>query len=211
MFAFVRETKTPKKLGPRINLVSGFRTIDSRLKLYLLVVFVFTLGNSSNTFLLLRAQKSGFSPSSVILLYFVYNIVSSILSIPFGKLSDIFGRKKLLVAGYLIFSIVYGLFAFANTMPLIVGAFVLYGFFTALTAGVERAFIAEIAPSELKGTMLGLHSTIVGIALLPASVIAGILWTTINQAAPFAFGSALSLCAAVILIAFLGPGKKHST
>lgn len=210
MFAFVRETKTPKVTGTRIDLVSGFRTIDSRLKLYLLVVFVFTLGNSSNTFLLLRAQKSGFSPSSVILLYFLYNAVSSVLSIPFGRLSDRFGRKTLLVAGYTVFSIVYFLFAFANTRAEIIVAFALYGFFTALTAGVERAFIAEISPPDLKGTMLGLHSTITGIALLPASVIAGILWTAFGQMAPFALGASLSLSAAIVLAVFLRPMARTS-
>ncbi len=208
MFAFIRETSSTAPAAPRINLVAGLSGIDGRLKLYLVVVFVFTLGNSSNAFLLLKAQRIGFSPSSVILLYFVYNAVSSLLSIPFGRLSDLVGRKALLVSGYLIFSIVYGIFAFARTPSLIAAAFALYGLFTALTAGVERAFIAEIAPAEFKGTMLGLHSTITGIALLPASVIAGLLWTAFNDTVPFAFGASLSACAAVTLAVFLRPRVK---
>jgi MFS family permease len=208
MFAFIRETSSPAPANARVNLLTGLSRIDGRLKLYLLVVFVFTLGNSSNAFLLLKAQKIGFSPSSVILLYFVYNAVSSLLSIPFGRLSDRVGRKALLVSGYLTFAAVYCLFAFAHSAILIAAAFALYGFFTALTAGVERAFIAEIAPSELKGTMLGLHSTVTGIALLPASVIAGFLWTSFNDAVPFALGASLSACAAVTLAIFLRPRGK---
>lgn len=208
MFFFIKERKEPHAQKERINLIKGFGQIDSNLKLYLLVSFIFTIGNSSNTFLLLRAQNVGYSPAMVILLYFVYNAVSSLLAIPFGKLSDQVGRKKLLVAGYITFSVVYGLFAFAPSKPAILAAFALYGFFTALTAGVERALIAEIAPKELKGTMLGLQSTIVGIALLPASVIAGFLWTGFGAAVPFAFGAAMSFIAASLLFFFLRVKKE---
>ena len=104
--------------------------------------------------MLLRAYDAGFSSSTAILLYFVYNIIASILAIPCGKLSDKIGRKKLLVTGYLIFSLVYFGFAFATNKISMVLIFVLYGFYTALTAGVERAFVSEIAPPELKGTMV---------------------------------------------------------
>jgi MFS family permease len=94
---------------------------------------------------------------------------------------------------------VYSGFAWAPNKAAIVAVFALYGFFTAMTAGVERAFIAEIAPKDLKGTMLGLHSTIVGIALLPASVIAGLLWNGFGPIVPFAFGAVLSFAAALVL------------
>lgn len=205
MFAFIKEKKEPRVPKDRVKIFAGLGKLDRNLKLYLAVAFIFTIGNSSNTFLLLRAQDAGYSPATVILLYFIYNAVSSLLSIPFGNLSDRIGRKKLLVAGYITFAAVYATFAFAPNKVAILCAFTLYGLYTALTAGVERAFISEIAPKELKGTMLGLHSTIVGVALLPASVIAGFLWTSINATAPFAFGAALSLTAAVILFIFLKP------
>ena len=163
------------------------------------MTFIFTLGNSSNTFLLLRAGSVGFDPAAVILLYFVYNAVSSLLALPLGKTSDRVGRRRVLVAGYLTFSLVYAAFAWAGNKPVIVAAFVLYGLFTALTAGVERAFIAEISPGELKGTMLGLHSTVVGFALLPASVLAGFLWKAFGPVLPFACGAFLALLSALIL------------
>jgi len=199
MFIFIRETGKPRDSSAPLHVFSGLKNLDSRLKLYLFVVFIFTLGNSSNTFLLLKAGNVGFDTASVVLLYFVYNMVSSLLAIPLGKRSDRIGRKRLLVAGYLIFTLVYAFFAWAPNKAIIVAAFALYGVFTAMTAGVERAFISEIAPKELKGTMLGLHSTIVGIALLPASVIAGLLWNTFGAAVPFAFGASLSLLSALIL------------
>lgn len=199
MFIFIKETHKPRESKAPLNVFGSLKNLDSRLKLYLVVVFIFTLGNSSNTFLLLRAKNMGFDSATVVLLYFLYNIVSSLLSIPLGKISDRVGRKWVLVAGYVTFAIVYASFAWATGKAVIVAAFALYGVFTAMTAGVERAFIAEIAPKELKGTVLGLHSTIVGIALLPASVIAGFLWNIFGPVVPFALGASLSLAAALIL------------
>ena len=183
--------------------MENIRKVDGQLRLYLVVVFLFTLGNSSNAFIILKANAVGFDTISVILLYFVYNITASVLSIPFGKLSDRIGRKKLLVPGYMAFSLCYLGFAFATNKWMIVAVFVLYGAYTAMIAGGERAFVAEISPPDLKGTMLGLHSTVSGIALLPASIIAGFLWNAFGAAVPFVFGAGLSLIAALILILFM--------
>lgn len=203
LFFFIREKRENREAVRRERFWRNMSRLDGRLKLYLAVTFLFTLGNSSNSFLLLRASDIGFSSSGAILLYFVYNMTASILALPCGRLSDRVGRKGLLVGGYLIFSLVYFGFAFCGSKPLMVLIFVVYGVFTAMTAGVERAFIAEIAPAELKGTMLGLHSTQAGIALLPASVIAGALWDGVGASAPFVYGGALSLLSAVILAAKL--------
>lgn len=203
LFFFIREKRENREAVRRERFWRNMSRLDGRLKLHLAVTFLFTLGNSSNSFLLLRASDIGFSSSGAILLYFVYNMTASILALPCGRLSDRVGRKGLLVGGYLIFSLVYFGFAFCGSKPLMVLIFVVYGVFTAMTAGVERAFIAEIAPAELKGTMLGLHSTLAGIALLPASVIAGALWDGVGASAPFVYGGALSLLSAVILAAKL--------
>ncbi len=210
VFTAIKETSKPRESKAPLNVFRGLKNLDSQLKLYLVVAFVFTLGNSSNTFLLLRAGNVGFDSASVVLLYFLYNIVSSLLAIPLGKMSDRIGRKRVLVAGYATFALVYAGFAWAANKPMLIAAFALYGVFTAMTAGVERAFIAEIAPKELKGTMLGLHSTVVGIALLPASVIAGLLWNAFGPVVPFAFGASLSLAAALILAFGLSPKAKKA-
>lgn len=199
LFFFVHEKKEKRQPMQREYFWKNISQLDHNLKLYLVIAFLFTLGNSSNSFLLLRAYDIGFDSSTTILLYFVYNLTASLLAIPCGKLSDKIGRKHLLVGGYLTFSLVYFGFAFCTSKPLMILIFVVYGIYTAMTAGAERAFIAEIAPTKLKGTMLGLHSTLVGIALLPASVIAGFLWDKIGVFAPFMFGGILSLIAALLL------------
>ena len=203
MFFFIKEKKEPRQPREREPFWKNIRKIDGQLKLYLLVVALFTLGNSSNSFLLLKAKATGFDDMSVILLYFIFNITASLLSMPFGGLSDKVGRKKLLVSGYIVFASCYFGFAFSGSQPQMVAMFVLYGVYTAMIAGVERAFVAEIAPIHLKGTMLGLHSTVTGIALLPASVIAGALWSQFGAAVPFGFGAVMSLLAAGILLLFM--------
>lgn len=202
MFAFIKEKKEPRQIKQREKFWTGLSALDGRLKLYLFIVFLFTLGNSSNTFLLLRAKSAGFDDTNVILLYFLYNLTASVLAVPFGKLSDRIGRKSVLTCGYLLFSAVYAGFAFASSAPAFIVIFAVYGVFTAMTAGVERALIAEIAPVRLKGTMLGLHSTVSGIALLPASVICGFLWNQFGTAVPFLFGAAMSMLAAILLMVF---------
>uniref|UniRef100_A0A0A8KXU4 Major facilitator superfamily transporter n=1 Tax=wastewater metagenome TaxID=527639 RepID=A0A0A8KXU4_9ZZZZ len=209
MFFFIKEKRTHEDAKKREPFWQNIKKLDGQLKLYLFVAFLFTLGNSSNAFLLLRAKSVGFDDNNVILLYLIFNLTASILSIPLGRLSDRVGRKKLLVAGYIVFSAVYLGFAFASSQFTIIIAFVLYGFYSAMITGVERAFIAEISPVDLKGSMLGLHSTIVGIALLPSSVIAGFLWVRFGASSPFLFGSVMSLLAAFILLLFMKNGTMQ--
>ena len=208
MFFFIREKREKRIQKHREPFWKNIRSIDAQLRLYLVVVFLFTLGNSSNAFIILKANAIGFDAAKVILLYFFYNVTASVLSIPCGKLSDRIGRKKLLVPGYIAFSLCYLGFAFASNQWMLIIVFFVYGVYTAMIAGVERAFIAEISPSELKGTMLGLHSTVAGVALLPASLIAGVLWNAFGAVVPFIFGASLSLLAAIILLVFM---KNNST
>lgn len=209
LFAFIREQKN-HPIKTREPFWKRVGELDNNLKLYLLVAFIFTLGNSSNTFLLLRAKSVGFTDSSVILLYFLYNLSASLLAFPFGKRSDKVGRRRILILGYLVFAFVYLGFGFAYNQIMIVSCFLLYGLYTAMITGVERAYIAEISPSDLKGTMLGLHSTLVGIALLPASLIAGVLWDLFGAVVPFIFGSSLALLAAILLVFFM-PNQSLSS
>lgn len=120
---FVKEKNQPREAKKPLDLVKGFKCLDTRLKLFLLVSFIFTLGNSSNAFLLLRAQNVGYDSTTVILLYFFYNVISSLLAIPFGKMSDKIGRRKILVCGYFAFAIVYLGFAVASSKTVLIALF----------------------------------------------------------------------------------------
>ncbi|MCL5072096.1 MAG: MFS transporter [Actinobacteria bacterium] len=178
--------------------------LDGKLKLYLAAMFIFSLGNSSNFFLLLKAKERGFSVSQVILLYLIFNISASILAIPSGKLSDKLGRSVILVPGYIIFGLVYIGFALLTTKISIVLLFVAYGAYTAFISGAERAFIAETSPAGLKCTVLGLYGMLQGFGLLLSSIIAGVMWDHISSNAPFWFGGILGIVSAFAIAIILG-------
>jgi len=194
----VRDPRCPAGRACRPAL--SLRGLPARLRWFLLVVGLFALGNSSNQFLVLRTRSVGYSVLAVLAVYLLYNVVYGILSYPAGRLADAIGRKRLLVAGYALYAVVY--FGFALLGPHNSGwlpwvLFGLYGLFSALTEGLEKALVADVAPSEHRATFIGLHSTLVGIGLLPASLLAGALWSLIGPAAPFWFGGGLGLAAAL--------------
>lgn len=170
--------------------------LDRKLRSFILVTFLFNLGNSSNQFLLVKAGAAGFSPAEVILLYLLMNISYFAIAYPAGFLSDRLGRRGLLVAGYALYGLVYLGFALSQAAWQYIALFAAYGLYTGLTCGVEKALLADMAPAEQKATVFGLHAMTVGIALLPASLLAGVLWDTFGAAAPFWFGGATGLLAA---------------
>jgi MFS family permease len=184
----------------------NWKILPRKLQLFLIVALIFTLGNSSNTFLLLRAQNLNFSPSTAVLLYLVYNIVYGIVSYPAGKLSDRIGRKQILIAGYAFYGIVYLGFALVSAPEqawILWGLFGLYGLYSGFTDGIEKALIADLAPANIRGTAIGLHATILGIGLFPASFVAGELWQHIGPAAAFYFGGGAGIVAAIGLLLVL--------
>ncbi|MBO8126603.1 MAG: MFS transporter [Firmicutes bacterium] len=203
----VREGAAQRQGAERPTFSWDLKALDSRLKWFLLIAFLFTLGNSSNQFLLLRAVDLGISPAQVILVYLVYNLVYSLFSIPAGRRSDKVGRRRLLTAGYIFYGLVYFGFAFASHAAQIWWLFGFYGLYEALTKGVERALVAELAPAHNRATALGLHSMLVGLGLLPASLIAGFLWTSIGPKAPFIFGGIMGVSAALGMFLILPKGR----
>lgn len=212
LFAVREKAVRREKFGETKHLNFRWSVLDPRLKVFLVVVFVFTLGNSSNQFLLLRAQNIGFSPTSVILLYLTYNIVYAIVSYPAGRLSDRLGRKPLLVFGYLIYGLVYFGFALAQQPQFVWFLFGTYGVFTGVTEGVEKALLVDIAPPHQKATVIGLHAALVGTGLLPASLIAGLLWKYIGISAPFYLGGISGVFASLgllILLKTASPGGSE--
>jgi MFS family permease len=192
----VREKKDAAKIEAK-KIKFQWKVLDKRLKMFLIFSFIFTLGNSSNQFLLLRAQNLGNPLPTVILMYLVYNIVYVFFAYPAAWLSDKIGKKKILVAGYLFYGLVYlGFGAFTSTSMLWI-LFGVYGLYIGFTEGVEKALVADIAPQDLKATAIGLHATLVGIGLLPASVLAGFLWKIFGPAAPFYFGGVMGVVSSI--------------
>ena len=200
---FIKDTKIHNAAGlmkqgskPNLNL----RDYDKNLRVFFLAQLIFTLGNSSNQFLLLRSMNLGHALSAVILMYLLFNFSTALLSTAFGSLSDTIGRKKVLMAGYGLYGIVYIAFGFITpaTNSLIWFFWPLYGIYYAMTEGAEKALVSDIAPSDSKATALGFYHTIVGVGLLPASIIAGILFSFVPSA-PFIFGGGMALATVVIL------------
>jgi len=204
---FITEKKfepdqTAKSQEPKPNL--NIRLYDKNLQIFFLAQLIFTLGNSSNQFLLLRSMNLGYALSTVILMYLIFNLCTALLSTPFGSLSDRIGRKTVLMAGYVLYAVVYIAFGFISlsSSSLLWFFWPLYGIYYAMTEGVEKAFVSDMAPQESKATALGFYHTIVGVGLLPASVIAGILFSFLPRA-PFLFGGAMALVTVVILGLFV--------
>ncbi|MCM8771094.1 MAG: MFS transporter [Candidatus Omnitrophica bacterium] len=210
---WVKEKFTPPEISPSDtpflggfslrHLIKSFNNLDKRLKMFLIISFIFSLGNSSNQFLLLRARNLGFGLVSVIALYLAYNIVYALIAYPAGRISDKIGRKKVLVLGYLFYGLVYLGFAVSAGGISVWFLFCFYGFYMGFTEGIEKALVSEIAPSHSRATLLGLHATLVGIALLPASLWAGILWKTFGASIPFWFGGVMGILASIGLAVFI--------
>jgi MFS family permease len=193
---FAKESKRAKTSGGS-KLVLKWSTLDRRLKGFLIVTLIFTLGNSSNQFLLLRAKNLGFNDATVLLLYLAYNLVYMVFAYPAGRLSDRIGRKRLIVIGYVFYGLVYLGFAIVSRSSYLWLLFGLYGIYIGLTEGVQKALISDIAPVETRATLIGLHATLEGIGLLPASSIAGLLWNILGASAPFYFGGLMGIIAAL--------------
>jgi MFS family permease len=167
---------------------------------FLAIVLVFAIGNSSDTFLILRAKDVGLSVSLVVVAYVAYNVSYTLLSMPAGVVSDRVDRRLLFALGLVIFGLVYLGFAWLPSTAWVWPLFVVYGCYMALTEGTGRALVAEAAPLGRRGTFLGLYHTSVGLAAVLASVMAGLLWQTVAPAAPFAVGAGMAFAAAALML-----------
>lgn len=201
VLSFAKEKK--ENIFQKISFYFEFKNLDKRLKIFLIIVFIFSLANSSNLFLLLRAKNLGMTESKILLVYLIYNISYGVFSYPAGKLSDKIGRKKILIAGYFFYGIVYLLFGLINSLYFLFFLFPIYGIYIALTEGVEKAFISDLSTESTRATLIGLHSTLVGIGLFPASFLAGIFWNIFGASFPFYFGGVLGFLASFGLLLFI--------
>jgi len=176
---------------------------DARFLGFMAVVGVFSLGNSSNAFLILKAEHAGISPAWISGVYLAFNATYVLLSIPGGMIADRLGRPLVILAGFVLFAVVYAGFALADSPWPIAGLFIGYGAYMGLSEGVQRAYLATLVPTERKATGFGLYHTVVGMAILPASLIAGFLWDHIGLTAPFWFGAGAAALAAILFVGLL--------
>ena len=169
-------------------------------KRYLAVVALFTLGNSSNMFLLLRARELGVPEAQVPLLWAAVSFVAMLFSTPLSALSDRFGRMHILVGGYLAYGLFYFLMGtLAQDGLMLFALFGFYGLFMAATEGVEKALVADLAPATRRGTAFGWFNLVSGAMLLPASLIFGWLWQAQSSLLAFGFSAACAGLAAILL------------
>jgi len=198
---FVKERKREPQ---DINLKIGLKNLSRPLKLFILVSGIFALANFSYMFFILRAQElftGKLSVGAPILLYILFNAFYAVLAVPFGELSDKIGRKKVIVLGYLLYSLTSFGFAFFNSLTPFIVLFALYGMVYAIVDGNQRAYVSDLSSEELRATALGTFHTATGLMALPASLIAGFLWQ-INSSMPFIYSATVSIISVVLFIVF---------
>ena len=178
--------------------------MDSRFKLFLFVLVLFTLGNSSDSFIVLLGQNRGLDILQIMLMVMTFNLVYALLAGPLGALSDKLGRRRLIIAGWIAYGLVYLGLALSHTGWQVWVLYGLYGIYYGATDGVARALVADMVSEERRGAAYGLYNAAIGITALPASVIAGLLWQGAGRwagfgpSAPFFFGAALALLAGIL-------------
>ena len=204
IIGFIKEASVVEK--SKITKTS-YKRLPKKFYLFLAIITIFSLGNSSDALLLIKTSETGVKASFIPLMYMIFNVVSVFFAVYIGKLSDRIGREKLIIAGFFIYALVYFLFGRFNHLTLFIVLFILYGLYSALTDGSQKAFISDIVSKELKGTGYGIYHAVLGITLLPASFIAGKLYDKIDSSVPFYFGGTMALIAAILMLWF---SKKYS-
>jgi len=198
---------TSKRERPKIT----FKGLGKPFLTFMVIVGLFDLGNSSDAFLVLRAQERGLNVVGVLGMLVTFNLVYTLISTPAGSLSDRIGRQKVIVGGWLAYALIYLGFALVGRGWHIWVLYALYGVYYGLAYGTTKAMVADLVPANLRGTAYGTYNAVLGILDFPASLIAGFLWGGVGAwkgfgpSAPFFFGAALSLIAALLMASWKAP------
>lgn len=203
VFIIIFLIKEKKKQEKVTRSKVAFKHLPKNYYIFLFIIGVFTLGNSTDSLMLIRLSETGINESFVPLIYMIFNTVSVLLAVQIGKLSDKIGRVKLIILGFLIYSFVYLMFGAFNNVTVFILMFVLYGVYSALTDTCQKALVSDLVNKDMKGTGFGLYHAVLGIMLLPASAIGGYLYDNVSPSATFYFGSSLSFIAAIMMILFM--------
>ncbi len=194
-------SRQEKVSAPKIS----FKRLGKPFLVFLLIVGLFDLGNSSDAFLILRAQERGLSVLGILLMLAVFNLVYALVSTPAGGLSDKIGRQKVIIGGWVVYGLIYLGFALAQQPWHIWALYISYGLYYGLAYGTAKAMVADLVSPELRGTAYGTYNAILGVIDFPASLIAGLLWQGVGAwegfgpSAPFLFGSVLAFLAAILM------------
>jgi MFS family permease len=194
----------------------AFKSLGRPFMMLMLIVCVFELGNSSDAFLVLRAQNLGMSVIGVLGMLVVFNLVYTLLSVPAGALSDKIGRQRIIIGGWFMYGIVYLGFALANDAWQVFALYAVYGVYYGMAYGTTKALVADLVPDHLRGTAYGTYNAVLSLIAFPASVIAGVLWQGVGAwqgfgaSAPFLFGAVMALVGTGMLVAWLPGAKKAS-
>jgi len=203
---FVHEARASRPERKETGTAAAGGGFDRRFKIFLAIMVLFTLGNSADIFLVLRASDIGLSPLHILLMLIPLTLVYATTSYPFGRLSDRIGRKRVIIAGWGIYVLTYLGFALVSPtwhVIYVILLFAIYGIYYGAAEGVTRAFVADMVPKEKRGTAYGLYHGSIGLSLLLASVTAGVLWEAVDPAATFFFGAAMAGMAMVGFMLFI--------
>jgi MFS family permease len=209
IFFITEKKKIPPLHSERPKLT--LTHFDWRFKFFVAIAALFAIGNSSDVFLILRAQQTGIPTVMIPVVYLVFNLVYSLSSVPAGIAADRFGRKRVILLGFVLFAVLYYGFAVARETTAIWVLFAFYGLFMGLTEGIQKAFLATIIPQDFKATAFGVYNTAVGLAMLPASLIGGWLWDHVSPSATFYFGAITAGLSAMLFIVFIIAVRRDGT
>lgn len=201
--------KEKKKLANKSANYQSLRRLPKRYYLFLLIVFLFSLGNSSDALLLIKTSETGINEAYIPFVYMIFNATAVLLAVPIGKLSDKIGREKLITAGFFVYAVTYFLFGRYCNISLYIGLFVLYGIYGTLTDVSQKSFISDLVNKDMKGTGYGLYHAVLGLTLLPASIIGGWLYDHVNSSVPFYFGAVMAFVAATMMLFLFGIKSKE--
>jgi MFS family permease len=210
IFVIIFGIKEARKNKHELFTKFHFKDFPAKYYLFLGIVFIFTLGNSTDALLMVKANDVGVKVALIPLVYLVTNLVSVLASIPVGSLADRIGKEKILITGFLIYAVVYYGFGVTTSTGAIVALFAIYGLYSAATDGIQKAFISDMIDKNKKGTGLGIYNALLGITLLPASLIAGTLYDKVNSSVPFYFGAATAVTSALLMLIYFLRYRKHS-